>query len=89
MWLDFLRKKEEKKREIRYILTIDGGGMRGIVPAFILKQMDRYLKTLTSRPLYSFFDLVAGTSTGALLSLGLTCPLGGKILKREEGEPFE
>ena len=89
MWLDFLRKKEEKKREIRYILTIDGGGMRGIVPAFILKQMDRYLKTLTSRPLYSFFDLVAGTSTGALLSLGLTCPLGGKILKIEEGEPFE
>ena len=42
MWFDFLRrgKKEEKKKEVRYILAIDGGGMRGIVPAFILTKMN-------------------------------------------------
>lgn len=89
MWFDFLKKKEEKKKEIRYILTIDGGGMRGIVPSSILKKMNEELKTLTKRPLYSYFDLIAGTSTGALLALGLTSPLGDTSFKKEEGENVE
>ena len=92
MWFDFLRrgKKEEKKKEVRYILAIDGGGMRGIVPAFILKKMNEELKERgILRPLYSYFDLVSGTSTGALIALGLTAPVDNLGLKKEEGEDWE
>lgn len=85
----FLSKKEEKK-EIRYILSIDGGGIRGFIPAHILKQMSLLMKEAgDERPLYSHFDLIAGTSTGSLLALGLSMPseqLGG--VKLEEGAPY-
>lgn len=92
MWFDFLRKgkKEEKKKEVRYILTIDGGGMRGIVPAFILKKINEELKQRgIFRPLYSYFDLVSGTSTGALIALGLTAPTHNLGIKKEEGDDWE
>lgn len=90
MWLDFLlNRKTEEKKEVRYILTIDGGGMRGIVPAFILKKMNEELKSRgISRPLYSFFDLVAGTSTGGLIALGLTAPIEKLGIQKEEGDDW-
>ena len=89
MWFDFLKrgKKEDKKKEVRYILAVDGGGMRGIVPAFILKKTNEELrKRGILRPLYSYFDLVSGTSTGALIALGLTAPVDNLGIKKEEGE---
>ena len=92
MWFDFLKrgKKEVKKKEVRYILAVDGGGMRGIVPAFILKKTNEELrKRGILRPLYSYFDLVSGTSTGALIALGLTAPIDNLGLKKEEGEDWE
>ena len=52
------------------ILSIDGGGIRGIIPAAILKDLEQR----TQRPVCRLFDLVAGTSTGGILALGLTCP---------------
>ena len=92
MWFDFLKrgKKEVKKKEVRYILAVDGGGMRGIVPAFILKKTNEELrKRGILRPLYSYFDLVSGTSTGALIALGLTAPVDNLGIKKEEGEDWE
>lgn len=77
-----------EKKEIRYILTIDGGGMRGIVPAYILEKMDDVVREKTERPLYSLFDLVAGTSTGALIALGLTSPAGQTTLEKDSGEKY-
>lgn len=88
MLLKRRKKKEEKKKEIRYILTIDGGGMRGIVPAYILEKMDEVVRKKTERPLYSLFDLVAGTSTGALIALGLTSPAGQTTLEKDSGEKY-
>ena len=92
MWFDFLKrgKKEDKKKEVRYILAVDGGGMRGIVPAFILKKTNEELrKRGILRPLYSYFDLVSGTSTGALIALGLTAPVDNLGIKKEKGEDWE
>jgi predicted acylesterase/phospholipase RssA len=51
-------------------LAIDGGGVRGILPATVLG----VLEELTARRAYELFDLVAGTSAGAMLALGLTRP---------------
>lgn len=49
--------------------------MRGIVPAAILGQISHQLEVLGSNiPLYAYFDLIAGTSTGGLLALGLSVP---------------
>jgi len=52
------------------ILSIDGGGIRGIVPAMLLAEIERR----TQRPIAKLFHLVAGTSTGGILALGLTIP---------------
>jgi patatin-like phospholipase/acyl hydrolase len=52
------------------ILSIDGGGIRGIIPALILAEIEKR----TQKPISSLFDLIAGTSTGGILALGLTKP---------------
>ena len=57
------------RKEIR-ILTIDGGGIRGIIPTVILREIERK----TKKPISSLFDLVAGTSIGGIISLSLTTP---------------
>lgn len=50
------------------ILSIDGGGLRGIIPVKILQ----HIEIITGKPIYQSFDLFAGTSTGGLISAGLT-----------------
>lgn len=52
------------------ILTIDGGGIRGMIPALLLAEIEKR----TQKPIFSLFDLIAGTSTGGILALGLTKP---------------
>src|SRR2546423_10793777 len=56
------------------ILSVDGGGLRGLVPALLLLELEQRLERLTGqrRPLSDYFHLFAGTSTGGLISLGLT-----------------
>lgn len=52
------------------ILSIDGGGVRGIIPARILQTIEEKTGKYTSQ----LFDIVSGTSTGGLVSLALTTP---------------
>ncbi len=52
------------------VLALDGGGIRGVIPARVLEEIE----TRVGRPVASVFDLVAGTSTGGILALGLTKP---------------
>ncbi len=52
------------------ILSIDGGGIRGVIPAMVLN----YIEERTKKGIAELFDVVAGTSTGGIIALGLTCP---------------
>ncbi len=52
------------------ILAIDGGGIRGVIPALILSEIEQR----TQKPISELFDLIAGTSTGGILTLGLSAP---------------
>jgi patatin-like phospholipase/acyl hydrolase len=59
----------------KLILTIDGGGVRGIIPAIVLRELEEKLKKKRkTAPLASYFDLVAGTSTGGIIALGICAP---------------
>jgi predicted acylesterase/phospholipase RssA len=52
------------------LLAIDGGGIRGILPAMVLADLERR----TNRPIIDLFDMIVGTSTGGLIALALACP---------------
>lgn len=52
------------------LLTIDGGGIRGAIPARVLEEIE----TRMQRPVCELFDMVAGTSTGGIIALGLCKP---------------
>jgi patatin-like phospholipase/acyl hydrolase len=52
------------------VLSVDGGGIRGIIPGTILAQLERFLQQQSNnnRKIGDYFDLIAGTSTGGILS---------------------
>src|SRR6516162_4279930 len=52
------------------VLAIDGGGIRGIIPALILVAIEER----TKRPISDLFDMLAGTSTGGIIALGMAKP---------------
>jgi patatin-like phospholipase/acyl hydrolase len=52
------------------VLCIDGGGIRGLIPALVLAEIEQR----TGRRIAELVDLVAGTSTGGILACGLTRP---------------
>jgi len=52
------------------ILAIDGGGIRGIIPATVMAEIEER----SGKPICKLFDLIAGTSTGGILALGVTKP---------------
>ncbi|MBN2668175.1 MAG: patatin-like phospholipase family protein [Bacteroidales bacterium] len=60
---------------MKKVLSIDGGGIRGIIPALLLAHIENESK----KPIAELFDLIAGTSTGGILALGLTQHNEGKI----------
>jgi len=63
--------------DIHRILTIDGGGLKGTVPAAFLAEIERRI----DRPLHEYFDLIVGTSTGGIVAAGLATGMSAsKIL---------
>lgn len=59
------------------ILSIDGGGIRGILPGQVLVALEKKLQQKSGRPdarIADYFDMVAGTSTGGILSILYLCP---------------
>jgi len=61
-----------KKKEKFRILSIDGGGIRGLIPAKVLNELERELRRRDpDKKLYEHFDLICGTSTGAILAIAI------------------
>ncbi len=58
------------------ILSVDGGGIRGIIPSILLAEIERR----SGQHITHLFDLMAGSSTGGLLILALNVP-------DEQGQP--
>jgi len=59
------------------ILSIDGGGIRGILPGVIIAYLEAQLKIKTNDPeshICDYFDLLAGTSTGGILTCMYLAP---------------
>ncbi|MCC5598717.1 patatin-like phospholipase family protein [Nostoc favosum] len=62
------------------ILALDGGGIRGVVAARILQQVEQEIrKQGKGNFLHEYFDLISGTSTGSILA-------GGIAVGKESGE---
>ena len=58
------------------VLSIDGGGMRGIVAARVLTEIE----TIAKQPVFELFDVIVGTSIGGIAAMALT-------LRRDGGAP--
>lgn len=56
------------------ILSIDGGGIRGLFPAQYLARIEEE----TGKKINEYFDLIVGTSTGGIIALGLSIGIPAK-----------
>ncbi|KAL2552070.1 Patatin-like protein 2 [Forsythia ovata] len=58
------------------VLSIDGGGIRGIIPGTLLGYLEARLQEIDgpSARIADYFDVIAGTSTGGLITTMLTAP---------------
>ena len=68
----------DQQRSVRRVLSLDGGGIRGIIPALVVAHLERQM----GAPASELFDLIVGTSTGGILALGLSLQdqQGGSLL---------
>ena len=64
-------------RPVKRVLSLDGGGIRGIIPALVIAHLERQM----GAPASELFDLIVGTSTGGILALALA-------LQDEQGRPL-
>jgi calcium-independent phospholipase A2-gamma len=69
-----------KRRGIN-VLTLDGGGAKGLVSIELLKQI---VKKCDNRPIHELFDFICGTSTGAVLA----CLLGVYKIPLDDCEKY-
>jgi patatin-like phospholipase/acyl hydrolase len=62
------------------ILSIDGGGIRGIFPAAVLAGLEE--RYLGGRSVADYFDIITGTSTGGIIAIGLAVGLTAGDLRQ-------
>jgi|GEM_PF-303936 len=68
---------EQQKKNIVLILSIDGGGIYGIIPGMVLEDIENKTNIKTA----NLFNVIAGTSTGSILASILTMPDGSDTPK--------
>jgi patatin-like phospholipase/acyl hydrolase len=62
---------------MKKILSIDGGGIRGIIPGMVITLLEEIIIKKTNDPearIADYFDFIAGTSTGGILTCLYLCP---------------
>ena len=74
------------------ILSLDGGGIRGVISERIIQEIEQQIQKLKGQSLNEYFDLISGTSTGALttaaLAVGMNTNQIMNIYKHETQEIF-
>ncbi|HEY6771464.1 MAG TPA: patatin-like phospholipase family protein, partial [Solirubrobacterales bacterium] len=67
---------DQKPTDRFRILCVDGGGIRGMIPALVLAELERRLQEGAGPQARTsdYFHMFAGTSTGGLVALSLTAP---------------
>lgn len=76
-----LQKIEDFKERIyntKIILSIDGGGCRGIIPLYLIHQIKKKFE-LADNELAMLFDMIAGTSIGAVIGAAIASGKFGEI----------
>jgi patatin-like phospholipase/acyl hydrolase len=67
------------------ILSLDGGGIRGVLSVRLLQEFETKLLEKTGKHLHEYFDMIAGTSTGSIIAAGIAKGLTtDKLLKLYE-----
>lgn len=61
---------------MKTILTVDGGGVKGMIPLHALVRLESY----TGQPCQELFDMIAGTSTGSVIAAGLSLGISARGL---------
>lgn len=61
-----IRGRQVGKKGLR-ILSMDGGGMKGLATVQVLKEIEKG----TGKRIHELFDLICGTSTGGMLAIAL------------------
>ncbi|CAG8690894.1 13780_t:CDS:1, partial [Cetraspora pellucida] len=67
---DYLKNSHNNEHTVYNILSIDGGGIRGVLPALWLSEIEYR----TRRPISHLFNMIAGTSTSGIIAAGLSAP---------------
>ncbi|RIA98080.1 hypothetical protein C1645_186170 [Glomus cerebriforme] len=67
---DYLKNSHSNESPTYNILSIDGGGICGVLPAMWLSEIEYR----THRPISHLFNMIAGTSTGGIIAAGLSVP---------------
>ena len=79
-------KKENTGIAKKRILCIDGGGVLGTFPAAFLAELEKHL----DHPIGKYFDLIAGSSTGGIIALGLSMGVSAsQLLNFYENRSYE
>lgn len=60
-----------KKPKRFKILSLDGGGIRGLASAYMLLEIEKQLEENGEPPIREYFDMISGTSTGSILAAGI------------------
>ena len=67
---------DQKPTDKFRILCVDGGGIRGLIPALVIAELERRIQAEAGprARISDYFHMFSGTSTGGLVALSLTAP---------------